>query len=72
MNDPRILFGQRVRQFRKAQGLSQEAFAAKSGIDRSYMGAVERGENNLALINICKIAVALEVPLSKLMDFPLE
>lgn len=69
MENPQILFGRRVRSLRKARGLSQEAFAFKSGIDRSYMGAVERGERNIALINICKIAAALEVSPSELMDF---
>lgn len=52
-------FGQTVRRYRKEKGLSQEAFADACGIDRSYMGGVERGERNIALVNIEKIIRAL-------------
>lgn len=52
-------FGARVRHYRKARGYSQEAFADACEIDRSYMGGVERGERNLALINIVRIIEAL-------------
>lgn len=60
-NRPAVLlaFGMAVRQQRKAQGLSQENFADRCGIDRSYMGGVERGERNLALVNVDKIIQAL-------------
>lgn len=67
--DPRKLFGNRVRELRKGLGLTQEAFALKCGIDRSYMGAVERGERNIALLNICRIADALDISVSELVDF---
>jgi ribosome-binding protein aMBF1 (putative translation factor) len=60
-------FGQRVRELRRAEGLSQEAFAAKCGLDRTYMGGIERGERNLALRNINLIAETLEMSLSELM-----
>jgi transcriptional regulator with XRE-family HTH domain len=60
-------FGQRVRALRTAAGLSQEAFAAKCGLDRTYVGGIERGERNLALRNIERIARTLEISLSKLM-----
>jgi transcriptional regulator with XRE-family HTH domain len=56
-----LAFGAAVRQHRKNKGLSQEAFADACGIDRSYMGGVERGERNIALINVEKIMVALEL-----------
>ena len=56
-----ISFGSAVRQYRKARGLSQEAFADECGIDRSYMGGVERGERNVALVNIEKIIKALDM-----------
>lgn len=56
-----LSFGQAVRQARKAKGLSQEAFADRCGIDRSYMGGVERGERNIALVNIEKIVRALDM-----------
>ena len=54
-------FGNAVRQRRKQLGYSQEAFGDVCGIDRSYMGGIERGEHNLALINILKIIDALNV-----------
>ncbi len=61
-------FGQRVRELRRAEGLSQEAFAAKCGLDRTYMGGIERGERNLALRNIDLIAKTLKMSLSDLMQ----
>jgi transcriptional regulator with XRE-family HTH domain len=60
-------FGQRVRELRKARGYSQESFASECGLDRSYMGGVERGERNIALRNIQVIAETLKVTLSELL-----
>ena len=60
-------FGQRVRELRQAKGLSQEGFAAECGLDRTYMGGIERGERNLALRNIEVIASTLGISLSELM-----
>ena len=54
-------FGARMRQLRKAKGLSQEALAFNCGLDRSYLGAIERGEKNVSLINIHRIADALRI-----------
>ena len=54
---------------RKAKGWSQERLALESGIARSYLGGVERGKRNIALLNICRLAQALEIPPSKLMTF---
>lgn len=59
-------FGQRVRELRKASGYSQESFAHQCNIHRTYMGDVERGERNIALDNIVKIADTLDISLSKL------
>jgi transcriptional regulator with XRE-family HTH domain len=59
-------FGQRVRRLRKAKGLSQEAFAAECGLDRTYMGGIERGERNVALRNIERIAGTLRISISEL------
>jgi len=63
-----VLFGARVRELRKAKGLSQEAFADLCGLDRTYMGGIERGERNVALKNIEVIAKALGITLSELMQ----
>lgn len=68
-NDIRIFFGHRVRLLRKHQGLSQEQLALKCGLDRTYIGAVERGERNISILNIEKIAHALDVPLKDIFDF---
>ncbi|TXT24726.1 MAG: XRE family transcriptional regulator [Gallionellaceae bacterium] len=61
-------FGQAVRAARLEQGMSQEALADLAGIDRSYMGGIERGEHNVALINIQKIAAALGLSIAELME----
>lgn len=61
-------FGQRVRALRKEQGYSQEAFAAACELDRTYIGGIERGERNLALRSIEKIALTLGISLSQLME----
>jgi transcriptional regulator with XRE-family HTH domain len=58
--------GSNIRMMRHALGYSQEAFARHAGIDRGYMGCVERGERNLATLNLVKIARALGVPVGKL------
>lgn len=61
MADPRLkAFGQRVRELRKARGYSQESFAALAGVDRSYMGQIERGEKNITLIKLFQISDALK------------
>ncbi len=62
-----IDFGAAVRALRQSQGLSQEAFADLVGIHRTYIGDVERGERNIGLVNVGRIASALNVTLSALM-----
>ncbi len=59
-------FGDRVRSFRKKKSISQESLADLSGLDRSYVGGVERGERNISLGNIEKIAFALEINIKDL------
>ena len=59
-----VAFGDAIRRHRKAKGLSQEAFADQCGIDRSYMGGIERGERNVALLNISKMVDALGLEFS--------
>ena len=66
-------FGAAVRRYRKERGFSQEAFADECGIDRSYMGGVERGERNIALVNVARIIATLGMQPSeffKAMDKP--
>jgi transcriptional regulator with XRE-family HTH domain len=58
--------GQRIRELRTDQGYSQEGFADKCGVHRTFMGTVERGESNLSFQNIAKVAGTLGVPLSTL------
>ena len=67
--DPRILFGRRLAALRKEIGWSQETLALESGIARSYLGGVERGQRNIALVNICRLAEALEVEPAELLRF---
>ena len=66
-DDTLARFGRKVRKLRQAKGLSQEAFAAECGMDRTYMGGIERGERNVALRNIELIARTLGITLSELM-----
>ena len=61
-------FGSRVRELRLEMDLSQEKFAAKCDLDRTYLGSVERGERNIALRNIEKIAKAFKISLSELTE----
>jgi transcriptional regulator with XRE-family HTH domain len=61
-------FGARVRELRKLRQLSQETLALACGLDRTYIGGVERGERNISLINICKIADALGVGAKDFFD----
>jgi transcriptional regulator with XRE-family HTH domain len=60
--------GHAIRQARKEQGYTQEAFALAASLDRSYMGAVERGEFNLTLETLLKVAGALGVSAAELLS----
>lgn len=69
MKDSRlVVFGKKVRQARKAKHLSQEALADLAGIDRSYMGHIERGDQNVTLTKLYQIADALGVAASELIE----
>ena len=61
-------FGQRIKYLRKEKNLTQEDLAFEVGIDRSYMGFVERGEKNPTLDKIGKLAKSLKVKLKELFD----
>lgn len=69
IRNPRKQFGERLIRLRKQRGWSQETLALESGIARSYLGGVERGQRNIALINICRLAEALMTPPSELLKF---
>ena len=65
--DPQLaLLGKQLRKLRKARGFSQEAFAWEVGLARSYYGGVERGNRNIAALNLIRIAKTLEVEVGEL------
>lgn len=61
-----VRFGRRLREKRTELGLSQEAFAGKCGLDRTYISGIERGKRNVSLLNIGAIAIALGTSVSEL------
>ena len=63
-----IILGQRIRNYRTKQGLSQEKLAELSGCHPTYIGQIERGEKNATIESIERIAIALDLPLSKLFE----
>ncbi len=63
-----IQFGKNVREIRKKKGLSQEQLAFKSDLHRTYIGMIERAEKNITLLNIEKIAKALDVNITELFS----
>lgn len=65
-NEIRVRFGKTLRRLRKNQGVSQEAFAAKCNLHRTYISDIERGERNVSLENIEKIATVLNIQISEL------
>lgn len=63
-----ISFGERVRTFRKLKGLSQAKLAEKANLHRTYIGMIERAEKNITLLNIEKIAEALQLNIYQLFN----
>ena len=61
-------FGEKVREERLKQGLSQEELATRAGVHRTYIGMIERAEKNITLANIEKIAKALNFSISEITD----
>jgi transcriptional regulator with XRE-family HTH domain len=67
-NPALIAIGKVVRELRTEAGLSQEALAREAGVDRSYMGGIERGEHNLTIISLVKICRCLKISVSALLS----
>jgi transcriptional regulator with XRE-family HTH domain len=71
LTDPKLLLGQRIRALRISLGLSQEGLADLTRLHRTYVGGIERGERNISLENIVRVAKALRVtPSDLLKDVP--
>jgi transcriptional regulator with XRE-family HTH domain len=70
MHKERVLisFGEKVRELRKGRGLSQDELSFKAELHRTYIGMIERAEKNITLLNIEKIAKALNVKINELFD----
>ncbi|MBS0289162.1 MAG: helix-turn-helix transcriptional regulator [Proteobacteria bacterium] len=62
-----IKIGKKIREIRKQKGFSQEAFAAEAQLGRTYMGRIERGEQNVSIQNLIQIALTLKVEVGELI-----
>lgn len=63
-----LSLGKAIRRIRKAKTISQEDLALRADVDRSYFGRVERGDNNVAMLTLVKIARALDVTVAKIVQ----
>lgn len=68
MKDIRILYGEKLKTFRKAKGLSQEELGFKSSLHRTYISEVERGRRNISIVNIARIAKALGMKIKEFFN----
>ena len=68
MEDIKSKFGAKVRALREPRGLSQEKLAELSGLHRTYIGSIERGERNISIINMNRIAIAFRCSLQELVE----
>ncbi len=64
-----ILLGKSIKYFRKEKNLTQASLAMKTGVNRTYMGAIERGERNLSFTKVLEIARALDIKVLELLGF---
>lgn len=66
--DPKLIaLGEAIRRVRLSKGISQEKLALLAEVDRSYVGRIERGDNNVAVLTLARIASALSITLASLM-----
>ncbi|AFY43255.1 helix-turn-helix domain-containing protein [Nostoc sp. PCC 7107] len=74
MDEAKILslLGENLRRIRIEKGYSQEQLAALTGLDRTYISGIERGKRNVSLINLVKLARALDIPTKQIVDFDME
>ena len=70
MQNIRIHLGERVRKLRKEMGWSQENLGERAGLHPTYVGGIERGERNVSLENLSRLAAAFDLSLSELFEFP--
>ena len=63
-----LALGRAIRELRRANGVSQEKLALMAEVDRSYVGRIERGDNNAAVLTLARLASALDVSIAKLMQ----
>ncbi len=68
--DIKVRFGRRLREVRQARGLSQEELAFKAGLHRTYVSSAERGKRNVGLVNIERLAQALDIDIGDLFGRP--
>ena len=71
MGDVKRLIGDRIRQLRKARGLSQEKLGYESGLHYTHIGSIERGEKNWSIDTLIKVAKGLNVEVGDLFSFPM-
>lgn len=72
MANIRAQVGKRIRELRKARGWSQEALAGHARLHPTYIGGIERGERNVSLLNLARLAEALHLTMAELLDFSVE
>lgn len=65
--DPRAVVGEAVRERRRALGMSQERLSEESGLHQTYLSSLERGQRNISLLNLVKVARALQIPAAELL-----